>query len=90
MPRILVVDDDDDVREMVRQMLLRAGYEVSVAANGKEGIEVFQRDSPHLVVLDIVMPEKEGLETNALFKLGVCDLPLCDKNRPRFFFHTDL
>ena len=63
MPRILVVDDDDGVREMVRQMLQRAGYEVSVAVNGKEGLKLFRSESPDLIVLDIVMPEKEGLET---------------------------
>lgn len=63
MPRVLVVDDDDDVRELLRQMLERAGYEVSAAADGRQGIAEYRRSAADLIVLDIVMPEKEGLET---------------------------
>lgn len=63
MPRVLVVDDDDEVREMLRQMLERKGYEVTTAADGKQGIARYREDPPDLIVLDIVMPEKEGLET---------------------------
>ena len=63
MPRVLVVDDDEDVREMLRQMLERQGYEVTTAADGKEGIARYREALVDLIVLDIVMPEKEGLET---------------------------
>lgn len=63
MPRVLVVDDDADVRETIRQMLERTGYEVTTAADGKRGLARYREDPADLVVLDIVMPEKEGLET---------------------------
>ena len=63
MPRVLVVDDDDEVREMLRQMLERQGYEVTTAADGQRGIARYREDPADLIVLDIVMPEKEGLET---------------------------
>lgn len=63
MPTILVVDDDDAVRAMIEQMLTRAGYPVRTATNGVEALESFRREPADLVVLDIVMPEKEGLET---------------------------
>lgn len=63
MPTILVVDDDDAVRTMIEQMLTRAGYPVRTATNGVEALESFRREPADLIVLDIVMPEKEGLET---------------------------
>lgn len=63
MPRVLVVDDDAEVRETIRQMLERTGYEVTTAADGKRGLARYREDPADLVVLDIVMPEKEGLET---------------------------
>ncbi len=63
MPRILVVDDDQDVREMLRQMLERAGYGVSIATNGPEALAEYRGAPADLIVTDIVMPEKEGLET---------------------------
>ncbi|MFN8651085.1 MAG: response regulator [Gemmatimonadales bacterium] len=63
MARILVVDDDDQFRRMVQRTLERAGYEVEPAANGKEALARFEARPPDLVLTDLVMPEKEGLET---------------------------
>lgn len=63
MPRILVVDDDDQFRRMVQRTLERAGYEVDAAANGEEALTRFERRPADLVLTDLVMPEKEGLET---------------------------
>ncbi|MHA1153245.1 MAG: response regulator [Alphaproteobacteria bacterium] len=63
MARILVIDDEDELRSMLRQMLEYAGHEVSEAVNGAEGIEIYQRDTPDLIITDIIMPEKEGVET---------------------------
>lgn len=63
MSRILVIDDDPHVRDILRRMLERQGYEVLAAANGREGIRLFRNQVPDLVVTDILMPEKEGLET---------------------------
>jgi len=60
---ILVIDDDDQFRGMLREMLERAGYEVADAPNGKEGIRLYRENPADLVVTDIIMPEKEGIET---------------------------
>jgi DNA-binding NtrC family response regulator len=59
---ILVVDDDPDIREVLTDRLESLGYRVLTAANGVEGLEVFERQSPHLVLLDIEMPGMNGLE----------------------------
>jgi DNA-binding response OmpR family regulator len=63
MARILVIDDDNQIREMIRQMLTREGYEVVEAANGKQGAKVFREKPTDLVITDLIMPEKEGIET---------------------------
>jgi DNA-binding response OmpR family regulator len=58
--RILVVDDDDDVRDLVRLLLERAAYDVSVAADGREGLRQAYALRPDLIVLDLAMPELTG------------------------------
>jgi CheY-like chemotaxis protein len=63
MARILIMDDDDDFREMLKEMLEMAGYEVAEAANGKEGMKVYRAEPADLIVIDIFMPEQEGIET---------------------------
>lgn len=63
MPRILIIDDDKPMRSMLRQTLERAGYQVQEAANGMEGIKSYRDQPPDLVITDLVMPEKEGIET---------------------------
>ncbi len=63
MARILVIDDDDAFRPMVKQMLEQAGHEVLEAADGKRGVELYQNETPDLVITDLIMPEQEGIET---------------------------
>ena len=63
MKKILVVDDDEFVRSMLRTTLIDAGYEVLEASNGKEALEAFRESPACMVILDIVMPEMEGIET---------------------------
>ena len=63
MARILIIDDNREVLGTYRRMLEHAGYEVVVAADGKEGIKTFREELLDLVITDIIMPEKEGLET---------------------------
>src|SRR5438105_9047079 len=63
MARILVVDDDADIRSMLETALQLAGHEVHVAPDGRQAIESYQRAPADVVVLDIFMPEKEGIET---------------------------
>lgn len=61
--RILVVDDEDVVRMTIAQILTRAGYQVAMASNGKEGLAMLAKTSFDLVVTDVIMPEKDGVET---------------------------
>jgi len=61
MARILVVDDEVEVRGMLSQVLRRAGHEVVEAADGNEGVERFREMRPDLTVTDILMPGRGGL-----------------------------
>jgi DNA-binding response OmpR family regulator len=63
MALILVIDDDDTMRRMVRRILEAAGHEIVEAADGNQGTRLFAERKPELVVTDIVMPDKEGIET---------------------------
>jgi len=63
MHRILIIDDEPHILLMLKKMLERAGYEIDLASNGKEGLALFQNKPSDLVITDIIMPEKEGLET---------------------------
>ena len=62
-PRILVVDDDPDVRALVRTLLERSGATVREASDGREALKVFFDARPDLVVLDVSMPGLDGWET---------------------------
>ena len=73
MANILIIDDDDQFREMLRQMLERAGYEVVEASDGKEGLKLFRENQVDLVITDIFMPEKEGLEVIMEFRRNFPD-----------------
>lgn len=61
--RILLIDDEDDILEFVKYNLERDGYEVFTAANGAEGLNVALRVKPHLILLDMMMPVLDGIET---------------------------
>ena len=61
--RILVIDDDEDVRGLVRTLLTRAGHEVREAPDGRAGLREFFSSPPDLVVLDVSMPALDGWET---------------------------
>jgi YesN/AraC family two-component response regulator len=61
--RILLIDDEEMVRKPLGEILKRAGYEVQTAADGKTGIELFRRQPCDLLITDLLMPEKDGLET---------------------------
>ena len=67
-PRILVVDDDPNIRELLMQELTEAGYRVDVASNGREALAVVRRDRPELIVLDVMMPEMNGFDVAAVLK----------------------
>jgi two-component system alkaline phosphatase synthesis response regulator PhoP len=60
MAKILVVDDEPDTVEMIKAALESASHQVVAAFNGKEGIEKAKKEKPDAIVLDIMMPEKDG------------------------------
>lgn len=61
--RILLVDDEDDILEFIRYNLTKAGYEVYTARNGAEGLQQAAAHRPHLILLDVMMPTMDGIET---------------------------
>src|SRR5438046_1778894 len=61
--RVLVIDDDADIRGLVTELLGRAGHEVEGAADGRLGLRAFHKSQPDLVVLDVSMPELDGWQT---------------------------
>ena len=63
MELILLIDDDLNIRKILRQILEHAGYEVLEASDGREGLSLYRERLPDLVVTDMVMPGKDGLET---------------------------
>lgn len=63
--RVLVIDDESALREVIRRMLESAGHQVVEAQNGRMGIQAFQAAPFDVVLTDIIMPEQEGMETIA-------------------------
>jgi DNA-binding response OmpR family regulator len=61
--RVLVIDDDADIRGLVTELLGRAGHQVEGAADGRVGLRAFHKSQPDLVVLDVSMPELDGWQT---------------------------
>jgi len=76
--RVLVVDDQEDIREMARLVLTGAGYEVVTARSGREALRLAHEASFHLVLLDINMPELDGWATLRLLRADELhdDLPV--------------
>lgn len=63
MHKVLVVDDEEPILELLKYNLEKAGYQVETAANGVKGLETARKFQPDLVLLDIMMPEMDGVET---------------------------
>lgn len=63
MPSVLVIDDDDQLRAYLRNLLESQGYSAQEARNGEEALRLYGRERPDLVLCDIFMPEMDGLET---------------------------
>lgn len=61
--KILLIDDEPDIIEFLTYNLNKEGYEIYSALNGREGIELARKCNPHLILLDIMMPEMDGIET---------------------------
>lgn len=76
MSRILVVDDDPGLADVVRRVLERSGHEVQVAATGLEGAERHREQAADLAVIDIHMPEMDGLELLVQFRTIAPAMPV--------------
>ena len=63
MAKILVIEDEDSFRNVLVKMLTKAGFDVQQAGDGNQALEVCAEFRPDLVLTDIIMPDKEGLET---------------------------
>jgi len=76
--RILIIDDDPDIRQFLGDLLETEGYRVCSAPSGPEGIEKAVGERPDLVLLDIMMPEMDGYEVCERLKAGgeTCDIPV--------------
>jgi DNA-binding NtrC family response regulator len=61
--RILIIDDEEDIRALVQHMLNREGYETASAAEGREGLRLQRQAPADLIITDLMMPGQEGLET---------------------------
>src|SRR5687768_2366090 len=61
--KILLVDDEPDIVEFLGYNLKKEGYEVITANNGRDAVELAKRELPHLIVLDVMMPDMDGIET---------------------------
>ena len=68
--KILVIDDDSCIRDIVRTVLSNNGYAIIEAENGDMGLSIQRENPADLVITDIIMPEKEGLETIRELKSG--------------------
>jgi DNA-binding response OmpR family regulator len=62
MPSVLVIDDEADVRDSIRQVLRRVGFDVTVADNGETGMQAFYGQPPDVLIVDIIMPRSNGVE----------------------------
>jgi CheY-like chemotaxis protein len=87
---ILVIDDDQAMRNMLETVLLDEGYSVILARNGKEGLELAARQRPALVLLDLMMPVMDGWQFLEAIKQmpEIADLPVLLLSASRQLTHT--
>ena len=76
MKKILVVEDDESQRLLYRDELAEAGYKVTLATNGREALKRLEKAKPDLIILDIVMPVMDGMETLGKIIRKYRDVPI--------------
>jgi len=76
--RVLVIDDDGPTRELVQRFLLKEGYQVEVAANGEDGLRKARQFKPHVITLDVMMPNLDGWQVLTMLKadLALTQIPV--------------
>lgn len=70
MPKILIVEDDAALQKTLQEFLIGEGFEVVCAADGEEGVRIAQKENPDLILLDIILPKKDGYEVIKEIKGG--------------------
>jgi two-component system alkaline phosphatase synthesis response regulator PhoP len=70
--KVLVVDDEDDVRRLIQTKLKKVGFEVITAVNGEDGVNIAKRENPDVVIMDWMMPKMDGPTATAKIK-AECD-----------------
>ncbi len=68
MKRVLIIDDEPVILVMLKKMIEKAGYKVDLASNGNEGLDLLRSKPFDLVITDIIMPEREGLEIISILR----------------------
>lgn len=76
MARVLVIDDDEEFRTLVRAMLVGVGHEVEEALDGRSGLRMFEERTPDLVITDINMPGMDGHEVIVAFRKLNTEVPI--------------
>ncbi len=72
--KVLIVDDEPEVRQVLREFLVSRGYDVALAESGVKALDAMDEERPDLVLLDVMMPGMDGVET--LNRIGALDLPV--------------
>ena len=88
MPHILIIDDEPKVRLMLRKLFESQGYTVTEAADGNEGIKQYRADPADLIITDLIMPDKEGMETIVELKKDFPDIKIIAMSGGGKFRHT--
>jgi two-component system, cell cycle response regulator DivK len=76
MPKILIVDDNDDNRDVLARRLQRRGFDVTQASGGKLGVSQASSDAPDLILMDMNMPELDGWEATRLIRFESHTMPI--------------
>jgi len=63
MTKVIIIDDEEDIRIVLKEIFERAGFEVAVASNGDDGLNLLREQGADLVITDIIMPGSDGVET---------------------------
>lgn len=63
MTKVIIIDDEEDIRIVLKEIFVRAGFDVEVASNGDDGLNLLREQGADLVITDIIMPGSDGVET---------------------------